>query len=96
MFKKYMSFVLILAFILSVVIPVSAENMDYTDVINDMDDLREIINTNEEPDEQIFSTATLDDDFADDAVLVVLTREASRDNRIFTALDFQDVGCYTC
>ncbi|MCL2842603.1 MAG: S8 family serine peptidase [Oscillospiraceae bacterium] len=44
------------------------------------------------PDEQIFSTATLDDDFRDDSVIVILTTEASRNNRDFTARDFRDIG----
>ena len=49
-----------------------------------------------EPCEQIFSEATLEDDFEDSSVIVVLDRTASRisslENRSFSARDFQDVG----
>lgn len=42
-------------------------------------------------DEKVFSTTTLDDDFADDTVSVVLTRRASLQLREFTADDFPEV-----
>jgi len=49
-----------------------------------------------EPCEQIFSQATLADNFEDNAVIIVLnrakSRTASRDNRDFTARDFRDIG----
>jgi len=45
-----------------------------------------------EPDEQIFSEATLDEDFEDNAVVIVLNRASSRDDRTFTAMDFSDIG----
>jgi hypothetical protein len=43
-------------------------------------------------DEQIFCTATLEDDFQDNSVVVILTKSASRDNRDWTTRDFRDVG----
>jgi len=45
-----------------------------------------------EPDKQIFSKATIDENFTDNAVIIVLNRASSRDRRIFTELDFSDIG----
>jgi len=45
-----------------------------------------------EPDEQIFSTTTLADDFEDNSVVIILNRTTSRDNRTFTSEDFGDIG----
>jgi len=45
-----------------------------------------------EPDEQTISEATLDDDFENDAVIIVLNRTISRSNESFTASDFSDIG----
>ena len=45
-----------------------------------------------EPCERVISDATINENFADDAVLVSLTRSVSRENRVFTARDFRDVG----
>jgi hypothetical protein len=45
-----------------------------------------------EPCEQLFSTATLDDDFCDSSVIIVMNRNQSRENRSFTARDFSDIG----
>ena len=45
-----------------------------------------------EPCEQIVSEATLYDNFEGDAVVVVLNRAVSRDNRKFTTSDFGDIG----
>ncbi|MCL2621860.1 MAG: leucine-rich repeat protein [Firmicutes bacterium] len=42
---------------------------------------------------KIFSTATINDEFADDRVSVVLTKEATRKFLTYTAKDFSDVGC---
>ena len=42
-------------------------------------------------DETIYSTATLDDNFSDDRVIVVLTRRASRDLREFTTSEFAEM-----
>ena len=44
------------------------------------------------PDTQIYSTTTLMDDFEDDAVVIVLNRSISRDNRDFTLEDFPGIG----
>jgi len=44
------------------------------------------------PDEQIFSKATLDDNFEDNAVIIVLNKALSRDDRTFKAMDFGDIG----
>ena len=45
-----------------------------------------------EPCEPILFEEPLSANFEDDAVVIVLTRAASRDNRTFTAEDFSDVG----
>ena len=49
-----------------------------------------------EPCEQVFSEATLEDNFQDNSVIIVLTRTESRissiESRSFTAEDFRDVG----
>ncbi|MCL2540483.1 MAG: S8 family serine peptidase [Firmicutes bacterium] len=44
-------------------------------------------------DQKFFSEATLEDDFADDSVLVVLNYEASRSSKAYTTRDFVDIGC---
>lgn len=45
-----------------------------------------------EPCERIWFDGPLSENFEDDAVVIVLTRAASRDSRTFTAQDFTDVG----
>jgi len=45
-----------------------------------------------ETDEQVLSEATLDDNFEDNAVVIVLNRVVSRGNRTFTTMDFGDIG----
>jgi len=42
-------------------------------------------------DTKIYCTATLDDDFADDLVMVTLTRQASFGNKAYTTKDFGDI-----
>ena len=44
-------------------------------------------------DDTVISIPSLDDDFADNRVMVVLTREASLDFHAYTASDFADIGC---
>lgn len=56
-------------------------------------DIENMIST--EADEQIFSNATLDDDFADDSIVVILTEEASKSNRDFTSDDFKEIDIST-
>lgn len=86
MLKKIISYALILSFVFSMMINVSANNIGDTTSIN-IEDINFIT-----PDEQILSTATINDDFADDSVIVIFTTEASRNNRDFTAEDFKDIG----
>ena len=43
--------------------------------------------------EKIYSTATLEDDFADDKVLVVLTNKASLSSKNYSVNDFAEVRC---
>lgn len=43
--------------------------------------------------EKVYSEATLDDDFADNRILVVLKNGASLDFKNHDALDFSDIGC---
>ncbi|MBQ9930183.1 MAG: S8 family serine peptidase [Oscillospiraceae bacterium] len=45
------------------------------------------------PEEKIFSTATLDDDFADDRVMVVLTNAASLKLKTYKSSDFSEIRC---
>jgi hypothetical protein len=45
-----------------------------------------------EPCEQILSDTTINDDFEDDSVIVILNRAASRESINRTAWDFSDVG----
>jgi len=45
-----------------------------------------------ESDEQVILEATLEDDFIDDSVVVVLNRATSRSDRQFTVEDFRDIG----
>ncbi len=45
------------------------------------------------PEEKIFSTATLDDDFADDRVMVVLTNAASLKLKAYKSSDFSEIQC---
>ena len=42
---------------------------------------------------KIYSGATIEDDFADDTVLVVLNKEATRKFKTYTPDDFSAVGC---
>ena len=43
--------------------------------------------------EKIYCNATLDDDFVYNRILVILTRVASEDSKIYTISDFSDFGC---
>lgn len=43
--------------------------------------------------EKIFSTASLDDDFSSDRVLVVLNKKASHSEYLYTRNDFYKYGC---
>ncbi len=43
------------------------------------------------PEEKIFSTATLEDDFADDRVIISLTNAASLKLKDYTAADFPEI-----
>ncbi|MDR2590951.1 MAG: S8 family serine peptidase [Oscillospiraceae bacterium] len=81
MLKKLISLILVMILTVSVIIPadtVSVGNIGilYPNVV----------------DEYILSTATLDDNFADDSVVVTLTTSASRCNKNFSASDFRDIG----
>jgi len=75
-------------------------NINNTDEIVDLETFEQMLSEKDsldrffylEDDEQVFSGATLDEDFEDNAVVIVLDRITSRDGRIFTVLDFQDVG----
>lgn len=42
---------------------------------------------------KIYCTATIEDNFADDCVLVVLTNEASLSPNDYTAADFPEISC---
>ena len=44
-------------------------------------------------DEKLVSTATLEDDFADDRVIVLLSNAASTSLRTYTTADFSEFGC---
>lgn len=44
-------------------------------------------------DEKVYCNATLEDDFADDRVVVVLSNKASTSLRTFTKADFSGIGC---
>ena len=41
----------------------------------------------------VFDTPSLDSDFADDRVLVVMTRDASMDLNTYTTSNFANLGC---
>ena len=53
----------------------------YSDAINQLD-----------LDRRIYSTATLDDDFCDSRIIVVMNRQASRDLRYISTREFSEVG----
>ena len=42
-------------------------------------------------DKKVFSTTTIDDDFAPDTINVILTRQVSRNLKTYTTLDFPEV-----
>ena len=42
--------------------------------------------------ETIFSTATVDDDFADNRIMVVLSEEASKRRTVYSTVDFSEIG----
>lgn len=42
---------------------------------------------------KVYDTATIDDDFAENRVMVVLNNTASRDSRNYTPSDFSEIAC---
>jgi subtilisin family serine protease len=82
MFKKLVSFALATTLVVALLFTVGAEDrVKNADVL----DLRLA-------DEKFLSTATLEDDFNDDSIVIIFTRAASRDNRDLTARNFRDIG----
>ena len=53
----------------------------------------ENVNGQEILEEKIYCNATLDDDFAEDRVLIILTKDASQNNKIYSIYDFPNIGC---
>jgi len=53
-----------------------------------------VVTAHEQTPPQSFSDSeiTLDENFEDNAVIIVLNREMSRDNRTFRTMDFEDIG----
>lgn len=45
------------------------------------------------PDKKVYNTSTLEDDFADDSVLVTLSKEKSLEKYVFTPEDFPEMEC---
>lgn len=43
--------------------------------------------------DKIYSNTTIDDEFSDNRVIVVLTEDASKINKKYTIKDFEDIGC---
>ena len=87
--KKIVSIALVLT--LCVSFGVSADMGRRTDDIDITDETN--IYFYLEPCEELFSGATMDDNFEEDSVIVVLNRDISRDNdRNFTTKNFQDIG----
>ncbi|MCL1880961.1 MAG: S8 family serine peptidase [Oscillospiraceae bacterium] len=81
--KKTVALCVIISFCLQIVVTSEMEH----EVIN-----FEYISLVLEPCEPVFSTTTLDDDFEDNTVVIVLNRTVSREERVFTVEDFNDVG----
>ncbi len=79
MFRKMISFLLVVAFVFtvgkaSIIIPVGAIDAEKTET-------------------KVLDTATMEDDFTDDCVMVILTNAESLKFRNYTAADFPEVAC---
>ena len=46
-----------------------------------------------QPEEKTYCEATIEDDFAEDCVIVVLKQEASKSDKRFSGNDFKQIGC---
>ena len=88
MFKRIISIALSMVLILSFSFPSVALNTEDLPLRK----FDESFFANRRADEKILSTATLEDDFNDGVVVVILTTEASRNNRDYTAKDFPEIN----
>lgn len=85
MIKKFLSIIIVIIIVFQIApIVVFADNSSNDDVSN-------VIISDISVEEKTYCTATLEDDFADDCVLVVIDHFNSMADRIFTANDFPDV-----
>jgi len=52
-----------------------------------------VVFADEEVENKIYSTATLDNSFSESSVLVLLTKQASASLKVYTSADFNEIGC---
>ena len=83
--KKLLSVVLAVALMAALLLPMYAQTTDTSACASTSDGFQDLT------DEKRYSTATLNDEFAEDCVLLVLNRENSIINKVHTSKSFREV-----
>ena len=92
--KRLVSIGLIDALLILTVFACSMPDMPYNFKANAQASLRKVFDDAEEiVDQKIYNTATLEDDFTDDTVILVLNREATRRFEVYTPENFPEIDC---